>query len=306
MRLDRIISVGLSGEDVSSLQTKLKELGFFRESITGYYNHNTFLSVSNFQKKNGLPPTGQVDIQTWSNILNFSKTRKDIEDGLLTITKNDLKIHSCSHSVDFYEEKTDKSIILISNSLSSFNLEQLPKSWSPIIINSQALKKATHFLIGGLDKKNQDGKVIRTFDDKYWSYPFYYDDIDFCKKTITIEMCNYGPLIKIDDNFFTIFGYMVDKKNVIELDHLGYKYYHKYTDSQISSLKKLLLHLKSKHNIQLKRIVYGRGGLKKFYDEGWFSDHRPNTSGVKTKNNILAGSFGITPQKEMVDMLNGL
>ena len=60
---------GDQGPDVASIQTKLKKAGFLSDKADGIYGDNTVKAVSAFQKKLGLPVTGNVDARTLS-ILN--------------------------------------------------------------------------------------------------------------------------------------------------------------------------------------------------------------------------------------------
>lgn len=60
---------GDQGPDVASIQTKLKKAGFLSDKADGIYGDNTVKAVSAFQKKLGLPVTGNVDARTLS-VLN--------------------------------------------------------------------------------------------------------------------------------------------------------------------------------------------------------------------------------------------
>lgn len=60
---------GDQGPDVASIQTKLKKVGFLSDKADGIYGDNTVKAVSAFQKKLGLPVTGNVDARTLS-VLN--------------------------------------------------------------------------------------------------------------------------------------------------------------------------------------------------------------------------------------------
>ena len=54
------LRVGSSGEDVKTLQTKLKRWGYYTGSIDGVFGAGTKKAVIAFQKKNGLTPDGIV------------------------------------------------------------------------------------------------------------------------------------------------------------------------------------------------------------------------------------------------------
>ena len=73
MKLERVLSLKMSGDDVKYLQTKLKEYGFFNERIDGYFGQNTLVSVTNFQKSIKIKADGIVGSLTWSRLNNFGK-----------------------------------------------------------------------------------------------------------------------------------------------------------------------------------------------------------------------------------------
>lgn len=60
----RPLRKGMEGKDVSRLQTRLSELGFYTGKITGKYLEGSVNAVAAFQKLNGLEENGQANIQT--------------------------------------------------------------------------------------------------------------------------------------------------------------------------------------------------------------------------------------------------
>ena len=79
MRLKRVMNIGMSGDDVTLLQEKLKDLGFFRDRIDGYFGQNTLLAVTSLQKSVGVRSDGNVGTQTWSQIVNYGLKKKSEE-----------------------------------------------------------------------------------------------------------------------------------------------------------------------------------------------------------------------------------
>lgn len=69
------MSYGYTGPNVTKVQQRLRELGFFdyKKNTEGYYK-NTQAAVKAFQKMNGLPQTGTVDEQTWNTLFNDPET----------------------------------------------------------------------------------------------------------------------------------------------------------------------------------------------------------------------------------------
>lgn len=64
------LQYGDSGESVKIVQEKLQLLDLYSGTITGMYNDNTTVGVSEFQNINDLPVTGEVDIRTWNLLLS--------------------------------------------------------------------------------------------------------------------------------------------------------------------------------------------------------------------------------------------
>jgi peptidoglycan hydrolase-like protein with peptidoglycan-binding domain len=64
------ITPNATGADVITLQTALKEAGYFTASVTGTYGAKTEMAVKAFQKANGLPTTGVVGDATKTTLLS--------------------------------------------------------------------------------------------------------------------------------------------------------------------------------------------------------------------------------------------
>ncbi|ATW23887.1 spore cortex-lytic enzyme [Candidatus Formimonas warabiya] len=57
---------GSSGSNVSQVQQRLNNWGFYKGPIDGFYGASTFKAVSDFQRKNGIPADGIVGAQTYN------------------------------------------------------------------------------------------------------------------------------------------------------------------------------------------------------------------------------------------------
>lgn len=60
----RPLQKGDSGKDVSRLQTRLSEIGYYWGKVSGNYLDGTLAAVENFQKDNGFTATGKADVNT--------------------------------------------------------------------------------------------------------------------------------------------------------------------------------------------------------------------------------------------------
>lgn len=128
----------------------------------------------------------------------------------------------------------------------------------------------TSFVISRGDKNEKDGQIYQAFGSKYWAYhiafskstngvPRKYHNFlleqNIAKCSIGIEVCNWGGLLKDKDGVFRNYiNGVVPISEVIELDAVfrGYKYYHAFSDSQIFSLKNLIIYLCDKYKISKK------------------------------------------------------
>jgi len=277
MKLQRILMLNMSGDDVKFLQQRLKDLNFYKGKISGNYTQDTLISVVNFQKDVGLKSDGVISLQAWSQLINYDKKAKkiiidDVPYKLAYVGNDGLKIYDSKISdIFYYKTKSKKTTIWIKNTLSKFNPDDNIGNWDLYMKRDKSgkekelLKTSTHFTIGGFDDNDKfwDGKIIRNFDDSFWSYnsPLLNDNKKFNMANISIELCNLGPLINRNDKFYTKSGLFVNESEVVDLEFRNYKYFHKYTKAQIDSLGKLIKYLKEKWDINTDEVIF---------DDSWF------------------------------------
>lgn len=58
------LSLGMSGENIIKLQTRLSEFGFYYDELTGNFDQSTEVAVRAFQDSEGLAADGVVGIIT--------------------------------------------------------------------------------------------------------------------------------------------------------------------------------------------------------------------------------------------------
>uniref|UniRef100_A0AAU1LWQ6 L,D-transpeptidase family protein n=1 Tax=Streptomyces sp. NBC_00148 TaxID=2903626 RepID=A0AAU1LWQ6_9ACTN len=76
-----LMSVGDRSGRVRELQARLRQIGHFDRSPTGYYGTATVASVQSFQGKRGLSRTGRTDTVTWERLLAMTRkpTAKELD-----------------------------------------------------------------------------------------------------------------------------------------------------------------------------------------------------------------------------------
>ncbi|WP_079185893.1 L,D-transpeptidase family protein [Streptomyces sp. CB01580] len=68
-----LIASGTQGDRVRELQARLRQIGHFDRSPTGYYGTVTATAVRSFQTKRGLAATGETDTVTWQRLLDMTR-----------------------------------------------------------------------------------------------------------------------------------------------------------------------------------------------------------------------------------------
>lgn len=72
------IEAGADGDDVTKIQDRLRELGYFNDESTGYFATGTQEAVKSFQDKAGLTSNGAVDEETWNLLFSEDAPEKYI------------------------------------------------------------------------------------------------------------------------------------------------------------------------------------------------------------------------------------
>lgn len=218
---------------------------------------------------------------------------------------------------EYYKEVTEKDTIYLHHTAGSHRPDWVIAGWDADDTIDPTTKKkkpravATSFVIGGIAINNDntfDGTIYRAFDEQYWAHHIGSTNANnktLNKKSIGIEICNYGPITKSKDGkFYNYVNGLVPKDHVIELEKpfRGYKYYHKYSDNQIAAVKFLIQHLISKYP-KIKKTT----PLVNF--DG-FELNNDVINGVKygivSHSNIRKDKFDISPQPNMINMLKNL
>ena len=168
------------------------------------------------------------------------------------IGEDNFRLYDYALSEDSYnKEEVRKETIYLHNTNSGPRPDLVIKNFN------KNLKEANHFVIGRKSfdiEVDCDGKILRAFDDRYWAYCFNDKDIELNSKSISIQVCNSGPLVIGEDgNYYNLSHQLVSKDEVIELEteFEGSKLWEKYTEAQIESLRKLITYLMRRWSIQL-------------------------------------------------------
>jgi hypothetical protein len=305
-----LLKKGSRGSQVVELQELLNAQGFDTGIPDGIFGSGTERAVKDFQASKRLTADGVVGNMTWEALRN--KPIKTYEFNLeVDITNYPLK------DEEYYKEIVTKDTIYLHHTAGGARPDYVIDGWErDKTRGGNPLKVGTAFLIGRktTGTKDFDGAIYCPFHPKYWSHhlglnrhryaPF--NNARLNAKSIAIEICNYGYLEREDSGRFyfeTASGKIyISDENICVLNKpwRGKKYFQKYTEKQIESLRLLILELVRKFNIPIEDKVY----TQDYFDLKF--DALNGLPGIWTHVNVREDKWDCFPQPELIDMLNTL
>lgn len=165
-------------------------------------------------------------------------------------------------SDEYFPNKTEKDTIILHHTAGSHRPDWVVNAWDKDRSKGgKPSRVGTHYVIGGLSTRDNnadwDGKIVEAVPLDGWIHHIgskNSNNVELNKKSIGIEICNYGPLTKSKDGvYYTYVNSVVPEDQVIDLgkNFRGYRYYHNYTDKQIKSLKYLINKLSERYYIDV-------------------------------------------------------
>jgi hypothetical protein len=292
-----ILKIGTRGPQVKEVQR------FLGIGDDGIFGKNTKLAVQKWQHNNNLEDDGIVGPLTWDE-MGIATT--DDVDKVYT-TSNNLEIEPYYLPTgEFKPGPTKKEYIFLHHTAGWHNPYNTIDGWG----RDNRGSIGTEFVIGGPSIKNDekiyDGKVLQAFEKENYAWHLGRNGSQYMHThSVGIEVCNFG-WVKENKAWH---GMNVHPTQTVELNESfrGYKHWHKYSNSQINSLKDLLLHLAERDNIDIREglpTLIKQKGEKAFqFNEDAFYG---KIKGVWTHTNTREDKFDMFPQQELLDMLVSL
>ena len=267
----------------------------------GIFGSQTETSVKKFQQENKLTVDGIVGPNTM-RMLGMLST--DVEE--INNDSEELKIYK--HYLpdgEYFADNTKKEWLFLHHTAGWQDPYQTINIWGKDKIG----KIATEFVIGGQSVKGNnykfDGEVVQAFPDGCYAWHLGACSRDTHKKSVGIEVCNFGS-IKDGKTWAKV---IAEKDQIVELskEFRGSKFWHKYSDKQINSLKELILYIAKRDNIDprkgLVELIHKMG-------EDAFSHYNVSlvekTPGLWNHTNVRRDKVDMFPQQELIDMLLSL
>lgn len=306
MQSKYVVKYGQQGDLVYLIQDLL---GIIRDSK---FDHKTKLAVESFQRSNNLKPDGIVGPMTW---LALGYNPMELEADTDAITSATWIEQYNLPEGEYVNSATSKVWIILHHTSGLHNPYKVIDEWA----KDQRGRVGTHYVIGGLpisadinnlsEKQSQyDGKILQAIPDQYWAYSLgAIKQASVQSRSLNIELCSAGKLTEKNGEYFTWYGAKVHPSQVVRLEtpFKEHRYYHRYSDEQLDSLKALILLLKDKHDINIKlRLLQDLStmGAAAFEYRPMYNNNQ-QVGGIMTHGQLKEDKFDLFPQPELVDML---
>ena len=272
----------------------------------GKYGRMTESAVKNFQLKNGLVADGIVGPRTYQ-LLVQNEASTDLRE-TFDAKRTPFEIYPLDPDEYVGEDVPHKKYIFLHHTAGWHNPYKTVDYWN----NDKRGRIGTHFVIGGVNHRTgdntYDGSVIQCIPDDNWAYHLGPVNRFMHRSSIGIELCSFGGLTEIRGKFYTYIDTLVHPSQVIELEEefRGYRYYHRYSDSQIIALSKVLMYLSKSHSINLRQ---GLQELLKKFPPGLAFEYFPSIAngkqhGLLSHSNVKKSKSDVYPDPRLVDLIN--
>jgi len=292
-----ILKSGSKGKEVKELQD------YLGLNADGDFGPKTETAVKEWQRNNGLVADGIVGPKTWDAMgiatTDNSENKYTTDNGLM-INKHFLP------KGEYKEGPTNKEYLFLHHTAGWHNPYNIVDQWG----RDDRGTIATEFVLGGLSVKGNDdkydGEMLQAFPEGGYGWHLGKNGLQHMHThSIGVEVCNFGYI----DNGKTYAGTSVIDSQIVTLkdSFRDYTTWHRYSDKQIESLKKLILHLADRDGINVRDGLVSeikKNGAKGFdFNEDAYNGR---IKGMWTHTNTRTDKFDMFPQQELIDMLLSL
>lgn len=288
------LRLGSKGESVKTLQQ------FLKVGVDGTFGPQTETAVKAWQKTNGLISDGIVGKNTWAamGILNTDNAENSEVDHALKINQHYMPVGS------YFAGPVPKKWIFLHHTAGWEDPYQVADMWA----RDNRGNVATEFILGGQSVRDGstkfDGELIQCFPEGGYGWHTGTGNSVMHRNSVAIEVCNMGQIV----NGKTYVGTVAKSDQVIKLakPFRGLQYWHDYSDAQILTLKRWILFVAKKYNID-PRIGLVQHVKAKGADGFDVIDVKAEaTPGMYSHTNVLRGKVDMYPHPDLIDMLLSL
>jgi hypothetical protein len=292
----KTLKKGDKGKEVEDAQRYLKI------KVDGDFGTKTEDAVKKFQKEEGLTADGVVGAKTWNAMGIFSTDLSET-----THTSEKLFFNQKYMDKDEYlTGPTKKEYLFLHHTAGGHDPYGVVKMWN----NDTRGRIGTEFVMGGQSVFNgndlYDGVIVQAFPEGAYGWHLGDNGSEYMHShSVGIEVCNFGYI----KNGVTYTGQKALASQIVELKQTfrGYKFWHRYSDKQLSTLKELILYIANRDNIDVRKGLVeeikakGAGGFE-WNEKAYYG----KVKGIWTHTNTRKDKVDMFPQQELMDMLLSL
>jgi hypothetical protein len=318
-----ILKRGSKNKEVKTLQQYLNNNGFVI-AMTGpgspgnetqNFGPATNAAVKKWQKANGLKDDGIVGPVTWNamGLATTDITESRPAQGVLNIKQQFLP------KGEYLAGPTQKDWLYLHHTAGWNNPYNTISNWG----RDTRGAVATEFVLGGQKitdgDSTWDGELVQAFPTGGYGWHLGTGNNTMHRNSIGVEVNNFGYLTKggwrrnrvwvngHPDKYYTYVGTIADPDQIVTLSNpfRGHQHWHRYSDTQISVLKDLILFVAERDNIDVRsgliELIKSKGALYAF--EFFDVKHVTNNPGLWNHTNVRKDKLDMFPQQELIDML---
>jgi hypothetical protein len=292
-----VLKKGSRGQEVKDLQEYLDL------SADGIFGSGTEAAVKAWQTKNGLTADGIVGPKTWDamGLATTDNTEK------FYTTSTGLEIEQYFLPAGEYKSgPTNKEYLFLHHTAGWHKPKNCIDSWG----RDSRGAVATEFVLGGPSVKGNDttwdGKMIQCIPEGGYGWHLGKNGSQHMHThSVGVEVCNFGYV----KDGKTYAGTTVHESQLVTLPESfrGYKTWHRYSDVQIEALRKWILFIAERDNIDVRAGLVSEVKAKgakgfEFNEDAYYG----KVKGMWTHTNTRKDKFDMFPQPELLDMLVSL
>ncbi len=289
-----LLKIGSTGHNVKELQE------FLELHADGIFGRGTNQAVKNWQSNNDLVVDGIVGPATWDAMQLATTDESERVHNNFTLNQHFLP------KGEYLEGPTEKEYIFIHHTAGWHNPYNTVNNWG----RDNRGRVATEFIIGGPSVRGNDdkydGEIVQAFPEGGYGWHLGRNGSSYMHShSVGIEVNNFGWI----KDGKTYAGTRVDSSQIVTLDQAfrGHKTWHRYSDTQIYSLRELILYIGDRDNIDIRKglpdLVKQKGAKAfEFNEDAYYG----KVKGLWTHTNTRKDKSDMFPQPELLDMLISL
>ena len=295
-----LLKLGSRGENVKILQE------FLNISNDGVFGKGTEAAVMSWQSANHLTVDGIVGSKTWSAMGLDELVTTDNSEKLIELPDGLVIEQYFLPKGEYLQGPTNKEYLFLHHTAGWHNPYKTIDHWG----RDSRGAVATEFVLGGPsvkgDDESYDGTLLQAFPEGGYGWHLGKNGSQHMHThSVGIEVCNFGYVV----NGKTYAGSSVEESQIVTLPQSfrGHKTWHRYSDKQIEVLRKWILWIAERDNIDVRAGLVeeikkkGAAGFE-FNEAAYYG----KTKGMWTHTNTRKDKVDMFPQPELLDMLVSL